>query len=243
MKAMILAAGRGERMRPLTDHCPKPLLKIAGIPLIEYHITKLAKIGVTDIVINLAWLGESIVEYLQSGEKLGVNIHYSWEKKGALETAGGIIKALPYLTQNNEPFLVVNGDIYIDYDFSTLPLLNENQEAHLWLVKNPPHNLSGDFYLSDGFVMNKSVIEANAENETADTTGLIKKCFTFSGIGLYKPSLFQKYLNKKVMPLAPILKAAMETQQVTGELLTGLWTDVGTPERLKQLNENIQGKS
>lgn len=247
MKAMILAAGRGERMRPLTDHCPKPLLKVAGVPLIEYHITKLAKIGVTDIVINLAWLGDSIVDYLQNGEKFGVNIHYSWENEGALETAGGIIKALPKLTQDNEPFLVVNGDIYIDYEFSSLPELSDEQTGHLWLVENPSHNPSGDFYLFDGVVQRKkeniTAVEANAEKVSEDAIKLTKECFTFSGIGLYKPSLFHHYLDKKVMPLAPILKAAMDKQQVTGELLTGLWTDVGTPERLKQLNENIQGVS
>ena len=240
MKAMILAAGRGERMRPLTDHCPKPLLKVAGVPLIEYHITKLAKIGVTDIVINLAWLGDAIVDYLQNGEKFGVNIYYSWENEGALETAGGIIKALPKLAEKNEPFLVVNGDIFIDYDFSSLPQLNEQQEGHLWLVDNPSHNLSGDFDLIDGVVQNKSAIETNAAE---CSTGAKKQCFTFSGIGLYRPSLFDHYLDKKVMALAPVLKAAMDKQQISGELLTGLWTDVGTPERLKQLNENIQGIS
>jgi N-acetyl-alpha-D-muramate 1-phosphate uridylyltransferase len=237
MKAMILAAGRGERMRPLTDHCPKPLLKIGDISLIEYHITKLAKVGITDIVINLAWLGDCIKNYLQNGERFGVNILYSCENDGALETAGGIIKALPLLTHENEPFLVVNGDIYIDYDFSSLPNLTQNQEAHLWLVDNPPHNLLGDFYLTEGNVQNKNSINSNAE------ANVKKQSLTFSGIGLYRPSLFQAYLNEKVMPLAPILQEAMEKQKITGELLAGLWTDVGTPERLKQLNENIQGIS
>jgi MurNAc alpha-1-phosphate uridylyltransferase len=237
MKAMILAAGRGERMRPLTDHCPKPMLKVAGIPLIEYHIVKLAKIGVTDIVINLAWLGDSVVDYLQNGEKFGVNIHYSRENEGALETAGGIIKALPNLTEGNEPFLVVNGDIYIEYDFSSLPNLDENQEAHLWLVDNPPHHLSGDFYLIDSIVHNIQMGDAEVKVEEKEQT------LTFSGLGLYRPSLFQVHLNEKVMPLAPILKTAINKQQITGELLTGLWTDVGTPERLKKLNENIQGIS
>lgn len=236
MKAMILAAGRGERMRPLTDHLPKPLLKVAGIPLIEYHIKKLANIGVSDIVINLAWLGECIADYLQNGEKFGVNIQYSWEKNGALETAGGIIKALPKLAEKNEPFLVVNGDIYIDYDFSQLPKLTEQQQAHLWLVDNPAHNLSGDFFLKDGELQNKQQAEMKGE------TALQQHCFTFSGIGLYRPSLFQAYLDNKVMPLAPILKAAMEKQQISGEKLSGLWTDVGTPERLQQLNKHIQGK-
>lgn len=235
MKAMILAAGRGERMRPLTDHYPKPLLKVAGIPLIEYHIKKLVSIGVKDIVINLAWLGDLIERYLQNGEKFGVNIHYSWEHEGALETAGGIIKALPNLTQENEPFLVVNGDIFIEYDFTNLPTLDVNQQAHLWLVDNPPHNLSGDFYLIKNHVHNKNLADTGLITEAE------KQTFTFSGLGLYRPSLFQTYLNQKVMPLAPVLKAAMDKQQITGELLSGLWTDVGTPERLAQLNEHKQG--
>ena len=237
MKAMILAAGRGERMRPLTDHIPKPLLKVAGTPLIEYHIMKLANIGVTDIVINLAWLGESIVDYLQDGEKLGVNIQYSWENDGALETAGGIIKALPKLAEKDEPFLVVNGDIYIDYDFSALPTLTKKQLAHLWLVDNPSHNLSGDFHLKAGVLQSKQQAEMKGE------TALQQHCFTFSGIGLYRPSLFDAYLNNQVMPLAPILIAAMNKQQVSGEKLSGLWTDVGTPERLQLLNEQLQGES
>ncbi|MEW6990223.1 N-acetylmuramate alpha-1-phosphate uridylyltransferase MurU [Colwelliaceae bacterium 6441] len=229
MKAMILAAGRGERMRPLTDHCPKPLLKVAGVPLIEYHIRKLANIGVKDIVINVAWLGEHIANYLQQGEKFGVNIHYSWENNGALETAGGIMQALPKLTNKDEPFLVVNGDIYIEYDFSCLPQLHENLSAHLWLVKNPEHNVTGDFCLSNGQVNN---INANQSDP---------QTYTFSGLGLYRPSIFNGYLNKKVMALAPILKAAIEKQDISGELLEGLWTDVGTPERLAQLNEQLQG--
>ncbi|MDO6447330.1 nucleotidyltransferase family protein [Colwellia sp. 1_MG-2023] len=235
MKAMILAAGRGERMRPLTDKCPKPLLCVAGIPLIEYHIKKLAKIGVSDIVINLAWLGERIVDYLQDGEKFGVNFQYSWENDGALETAGGIIKALPKLVEGNEPFLVVNGDIYIDYDFSPLPHLTEKQQAHLWVVDNPPHNVSGDFYLNDG------VLQSKQQAEWEGKTEIQKNCFTFSGIGLYRPSLFHAYLDHKVMPLAPILISAMKQQQVSGEKLSGVWTDVGTPERLQQLNMKIQG--
>jgi MurNAc alpha-1-phosphate uridylyltransferase len=230
---MILAAGRGERMRPLTDSCPKPLLKVAGIPLIEYHINKLVKIGVTDIVINLAWLGESIIEYLQRGERFGVNIHYSWESEGALETAGGIIKALPHLTHNDDPFLVINGDIYIDYDFSCLPSLAKKSSAHLWLVENPSHNLTGDFYLRNGKLQNITVLDVETD----------QKRYTFSGLGLYRPSLFKEYLNEEVMPLAPVLKTAINDQKISGELLIGLWTDVGTPKRLKELNESIEGKN
>ncbi len=234
MKAMILAAGRGERMRPLTDNTPKPLLKISGIPLIEHHLRKLAEVGITDIVINLAWLGDKIVEYFQDGSSLGVNIRYSWERGGALETAGGIIKALPLLcsssSQDNnqdEPFLVVNGDIYIDYDYQHLPQLTDSQLAHLWLVENPAHNQQGDFRLVGGNVQNLTQLNASPT-------------YTFSGIGLYRPSFFDEHLTETVVPLAPLLRKAIDKQCVAGTLLSGLWTDVGTPERLKQLDKQLQ---
>ena len=224
MKAMILAAGRGERMRPLTDHCPKPLLKVLGTPLIEHHIRKLASIGVKDIVINLAWLGDKIVDYLQNGQAFDVNIHYSWEKEGALETAGGIINALPKLTENDAPFIVVNGDIFFDFDFTCLPSLLPHQQAHLWLVKNPSHNLAGDFLLENGKITNKNGMDDNGNS------------YTFSGIGMYRPSLFLSHQNDKVLRLAPILKSAIDRKIVTAEVLQGAWTDVGTPERLASLN-------
>ncbi len=235
MKAMILAAGRGERMRPLTDNTPKPLLKISGIPLIEHHLRKLAEVGITDIVINLAWLGDKIVEYFQDGSSLGVNICYSWERGGALETAGGIIKALPLLcsssSQDNnsqdEPFLVVNGDIYIDYDYQHLPQLTDSQLAHLWLVENPAHNQQGDFRLVGENVQNLTQLNASPT-------------YTFSGIGLYRPSFFDEHLTETVVPLAPLLRKAIDKQCVAGTLLSGLWTDVGTPERLKQLDKQLQ---
>jgi len=235
MKAMILAAGRGERMRPLTDLTPKPLLKVSGIPLIEHHLRKLALVGITDIVINLAWLGDKIVEHFQDGSSLGVNIRYSWERDGALETAGGIIKALPLLcaskdhVNNNqdEPFLVVNGDIYIDYDYQDLPQLTSSQLAHLWLVKNPEHNQKGDF----------SLVDNNIQNVTQFNT---LSTYTFSGIGLYRPSFFAKHLTETVVPLAPLLREAIDDKCVAGVVLSGLWTDVGTPERLALLNKQLQ---
>jgi len=233
MKAMILAAGRGERMRPLTDHCPKPLLKVNGIPLIEYHIKKLAAAGITDIVINLAWLGQTIVDYLQDGKAFGVNIQYSWEDDIALETAGGIIQALPLLMNKpngdqQQPFLVVNGDVFCEYDFSQLPVLTPSTLAHLFLVPNPKHNLTGDFCLHSGVVTNLKM-----KSESAS--------FTYSGIGLYRVAFFQQFEQekyKKVQPLAPLLRVAAENKQITGQLLSGNWTDVGTPLRLQQLNEN-----
>lgn len=225
MKAMILAAGRGERMRPLTDHLPKPLLTVNGVPLIQYHIEKLANIGVKDIVINIAWLAEKLVEYMQDGRQFGVNIHYSKESGRALETAGGIIKALPLLAECDDPFLVVNGDIFIDYDFSSLPTLTENQTAHLWLTQNPLHNTNGDFSLIDGLVRDASNSSTN---------------YTFCGIGLYRPSFFESYLNCKVMPLAPLIRDAISENRVAGSILQGKWTDVGTPERLERLEQEIQ---
>lgn len=224
MKAMILAAGRGERMRPLTDTLPKPMLEVSNQPLLEHHIRKLVNVGITDIVINLAWLGEKIEHYFKNGEHFGANIIYSWEQEGPLETAGGIIKALPYLVASqDEPFLVVNGDIYIDYDFTHLPTLTSTQCAHFWLVENPKHNSQGDFLLDGNKVLNIGLPSSYPS-------------YTFSGVGLYRPSFFNKYLHQTVAPLAPLMKAAVKENKVTGKLLSGLWTDVGTPERLSQLN-------
>ena len=229
MKAMILAAGRGERMRPLTDNCPKPMLKVAGIPLIEYHIKNLVKAGITDIVINHAWLGSIIEEYLQDGSQLGASIQYSREGDQALETAGGIINAMAYL-QNNEdqhaPFLVVNGDIFTSFDFSTLDYLKQECLAKIWLVENPVHNPSGDFQLIDGKVSNKSDISKRSNND----------CYTFTGIGLYRPDIFKRLTNENVMALGPILRKLAQNGQLHGSLIKCNWTDVGTPERLAQLN-------
>ena len=221
---MILAAGRGERLRPLTDSCPKPLIKIAGIPLIEHHIQKLAKAGIKDIVINLAWLGEQIKAYLGNGEKWQVNISYSEETEGALETAGGIIKALPLL--GCEPFLVVNGDIYCDYDFCSMPDLASQVDAHLWLIKNPEHNLDGDFSVQKGMLANK----------TADTTN-----FTFSGMAIYRPEFFSQQVNiEQKLPLAPMLRAGAENKKISATVSECFWVDVGTQERLTKLNQTLE---
>ena len=217
MKAMILAAGRGERLRPLTDHTPKPLLQAAGKALIVYQIEALAQAGVHDIIINHAHLGEQIEQQLGSGARWGVTIHYSPESD-ALETGGGIFNALPLL--GDEPFLVVNGDIWTDYDYSQLQLA-EGDLAHLVLVKNPPHNPKGDFVLQSG-----QVVETEAAR------------YTFSGIGLYHPALFTG-CSAGAFPLAPLLRQAIGCGSVSGEFFNGNWIDVGTVQRLNQLSQML----
>ncbi|MFT5758860.1 MAG: MurNAc alpha-1-phosphate uridylyltransferase [Alteromonadaceae bacterium] len=230
MKAMILAAGRGERMKPLTDKCPKPMLTVAGVPLIEYHVVKLVKAGIKDIVINHAWLGEQIEHYLKDGSQWGAVIQYSAEQDGALETAGGIIKALPLLSDDgsDEPFMVINGDVFTDFTFENLPELADNVLAHLWLVTNPEHNVIGDFILEENLIGN---LIANQNNPT----------YTFSGIGLYRASFFNALQhnkhNQEVLALGPLLRKKATQRQISGSLLNSHWTDVGTPERLAQLNK------
>jgi len=219
MKTMILSAGRGERMRPLTDTIPKPLLEVNGKPLIIWHIEKLAKSGFKEIIINVAHLGYKIIEALGDGSKWGVRIVYSDEQnEGALESAGGIVKALALL--GSEPFLVVNADIWTDFNFNASFNLGDDL-AHLVLVKNPEHNLGGDF----GFVSNRVLSDADEK-------------YTFSGIGYYKPQIF-KHLNYGKSALAPVLRDLMRQNVVSGELLSGSWIDVGTPKRLEEINKNI----
>ena len=221
MKAMILAAGLGTRMRPLTDKTPKPLLKVGGIPLIVWHIERLAHDGFTDIVINIAHLGYQIPEALGDGSEWGVNITYSDEQEeGALESAGGIVKALPLL--GDEPFVVVNGDVWTDYDFQDHRKLADGILAHLVLVPNPEHNPEGDFALED--------------NKVVDA-----KQYTFSGIGYYSPKLFEGVPYGK-SALAPLLRAAMNEGKVTGELYEGEWLDIGTAERLELLNAQLMNR-
>ena len=248
MNVMILAAGRGERMRPLTDLCPKPLLTINEIPLIDYHLRKLAKAGITNVVINYAWLGEQIVAHCGNGDKWQMSIEYSEESTGALETAGGIIKALPLLTKNqsplsNDPFLVINADIFTDFDFKQLPTLKDDCLAHLFLVSNPEHNINGDFSMSA------------VENERSLLTNIDlvrdQQTYTFSGIGLYRPVFFagnndnnkQAVMQDKnkqsniILPLAPMLRAAAQQGKISASVIDNTWTEVGTPERLEQLNK------
>jgi|TARA_B110000438_G_scaffold295080_1_gene337521 MurNAc alpha-1-phosphate uridylyltransferase len=235
MKAMILAAGRGERMRPLTDNCPKPLLTVNGLPLIVHHIKNLVAAGIKDIVINHAWLGQKIVDYLGCGQQFSANISYS-EEPVALETAGGIIKALPMLVEHeNDVFMVINGDIYCDFNLKQLPRLGEEFNAHLLLVNNPEHNPKGDFQLVEGVLTNPK----NNHHET----------YTFSGIALYRKSFFKQDAatqestllqpvqeQQLIQPLAPMLRAGAEQGKVSASLMTNAWTDVGTPERLAELN-------
>lgn len=221
MKAMILAAGHGTRMRPLTNHIPKPLLKVGGKPLIVWHLEKLKQAGFQEIVINIAWLGEQIPSTLGDGSQFGVSIQYSDEQNsGALETAGGIIKALPLL--GNEPFLVINGDVWCDYKLSSNKPLDDNILAHLILVNNPPQHLEGDFALNSGFVNDDELPK-----------------YTFSGIAYYRPEFFVS-LSEGKHPLAPLLRETMKTKQVTGELFKGDWRDIGTPERLLELDNDLK---
>jgi len=222
MKAMILAAGLGERMKPLTLHTPKPLLKVAGKHLIEYSIESLVSAGITDIVINYAHLGEQFPKALGSGDKYGANISYSSEDDGPLETAGGIINALPLL--GDEAFIIVNGDIWCDYPFEKLV---QNQKAyesslcHLVLVSNPEHNEHGDFALDAGALSEQGEI----------------KC-TYSGIGVFHPQLFSG-LDVQTMRLKPLLQKAIDLNKATGEIYTGDWSDIGTVERLNDLSNQL----
>lgn len=218
MKAMILAAGRGERMRPLTDLAPKPLLRVGGKPLIVWHLERLAQAGVKDVVINHAHLGAQIESALGDGSQWGLHIQYSPEKV-ALETAGGIANALPLL--GDAPFLVVNGDVFTDIDFATLKLDPPNL-AHLVMIDNPPQHMAGDFVLL---------------NEKVTLEGVKK--LTFSGIGVYHPDLFASVVRGEAAKLAPLLKAAMAQGLVSGNHHQGEWHDIGTPERLHALDSQL----
>ncbi|MDQ5909392.1 MAG: Mannose-phosphate guanylyltransferase [Pseudomonadota bacterium] len=216
MKAMILAAGRGERMRPLTDHTPKPLLPIAGKPLIVHHLEALRAQGIIEVVINTGHLGEQLLAALGDGQRWGMQIDWSPEPPDALETGGGIFQALPLL--GAKPFLVINGDIWTNYPFSQLST-DPPGLAHLVLVNNPPHHPKGDFALAE----NGKVTEAGAPR------------WTFSGISVLRPELFVGCEPGR-FPLGPLLRRAMTTGQVSGEFYSGEWRDIGTPQRLAELN-------
>jgi MurNAc alpha-1-phosphate uridylyltransferase len=225
-KAMILAAGRGERMRPLTDHTPKPLLEAGGKPLIVWHIERLRGAGFTELVINHAHLGHRLEEALGDGAALGVRIAWSPEA-AALETAGGIRHALPLL--GGAPFVVVNGDVFCDADFTALRSAAQDLEAdgplaHLLLVDNPEHHPEGDFRLDpDGRI--------HADGQPR---------LTFSGLGAYHPALFADLADNTPAKLAPLLREAMNAGQVGGRHHTGRWIDVGTPQRLAELDRELQ---
>lgn len=223
MKAMILAAGRGERMRPLTDHTPKPLLEVGGKPLIVWHIERLVRAGITELVINHAHLGAQLETTLGDGSRYGAHIDYSAEGT-ALETAGGIAYALPLL--GDAVFAVVNGDVYCDYDFSQLDLhatQMTNDMAHLIMVDNPPHHPNGDFALSAGRISHASY-----------------PLLTFSGIGLYRPELFATIVRGSKAPLAPLLREQIALGKVAGSHHRGTWVDVGTPQRLSELDAQLR---
>ncbi|MCH8543906.1 MAG: nucleotidyltransferase family protein [Alcanivorax sp.] len=233
MKAMILAAGLGTRMRPLTDHTPKPLLQVGGRSLIEYHVRALAAAGVRDLVINTAWLGAQLEQALGDGSQFGVRI--AWSREGEpLETAGGIRRALPMLCdgeQDDAPFVVVNGDIWTDFDFARLPgalLADMKTLAHLVLVDNPPQHEGGDFYLAAG-------------GQVHDNPPAGGQRLTFSGIGVYRPSLFRR-LHDGSARLAPLLRDAMAAQAVSGSHHRGRWYDVGTPARLHELDQQLRNE-
>ena len=216
MKAMILAAGRGERMRPLTDYTPKPLLPVAGKTIIEHTINQLVAAGFDDIIINHAHLGQQIADHLGDGSRYGASIRYSAEGEQGLETAGGIINALPLL--GDDVFLVVNGDIATDFPYAELK--NRTVDlAHLVLVDNPEHHSQGDFALDN----------------TGQVNGTDPELWTFSGIGLYRAELFSN-MPVGSSKLGPLLRQAIAAQRVTGQKFAGFWMDIGTPERLQALD-------
>ncbi|CAK0772398.1 N-acetylmuramate alpha-1-phosphate uridylyltransferase [Gammaproteobacteria bacterium] len=219
MKAMVLAAGHGERMRPLTDHTPKPLLKVGNQTLIEYHLYGLASAGFEEIVINHGRLGEQIESFLGDGARYGLRIEYSAEGVQPLETGGGIFRVLPILGEL--PFLVVNADVWTDYPFEKLKnALNPTDLAHLVLVDNPPQHTNGDFSLANGRVGEE-----------------IANRFTFSGIGVYRPELFAN-CELGAFPLAPLLRKTMAKDRVSGEHWAGEWQDIGIPARLEALRNH-----
>lgn len=233
MKALIFAAGLGERMRPLTDHTPKPLLSVAGKPLIEWHLQRLAAHGVRDVVINTSWLADQFPQQLGDGSRWGLRLHFIHEGPVPLETGGGMFNALSLL--GDAPFIAVNGDIWSDFDFAQLPALPAGQ-AHLVMVNNPEHHPRGDFILGrDGQL-----------HDVGDAPRL-----TFSGIGVYHPALLQGWQavigeaegSAQTPPrfkLAPLLRAAMTRDAVSGQHHAGRWTDVGTPQRLQQLDAELR---
>ncbi len=223
MRAMILAAGLGTRMRPLTLETPKPLLPVAGKPLIQYHIERLVKAGITEVVINHAWLGEKLEAYVGDGSRFGAKVTWSAEAE-PLETGGGIFKALPQLSEDGSPFILINGDVFTNYPFERLLNHNipEDWLAHLVLVPNPEHNPGGDFQLQENHVF-----------ENGDD------CLTFSGVSVLSPVLFDSCSAGK-FPLAPLLRSAMQSGQVSGDFFSGYWRDIGTPERLQEVSEDIE---
>lgn len=229
-QAMILAAGEGTRLRPLTLETPKPLVEVGGQPLIVWHIKALRAAGITDITINASWLADKLVETLGDGTQYGVTIHWSVEDDAPLETAGGIFQALQTGKLRDEPFILVNSDIWTAYDFTQLRdyTLGADQRAHLLLIDNPEHNNGGDFAINNGLASEQAIGDADK--------------YTFAGISVMSPRLVDGLVSGQPAPLAPLLKQAMIKFQITAEVITDNWIDVGTPERLTQVNEFIESK-
>lgn len=227
-QAMILAAGKGTRLRPLTLETPKPLVEVGGQPLIVWHIKALQVAGVTDITINASWLADKLMTSLGDGTQYGVNLHWSVEDDEPLETAGGIFQALQTGKLKNAPFILVNSDVWTTYDFTKLQnyKLGNNQLAHLLLIDNPTHNSGGDFAINNGLASEQAVAEVDK--------------FTFAGISVMSPQLVDGLVQGQPAALAPLLKQAMIKFQITAEVIKDNWIDVGTPERLEQVNEFIK---
>ncbi len=231
MKALIFAAGRGERLKPLTNHTPKPLVVVRDKPLIQYHIEALLAAGISDLVINVSWLHQQIIDFVTNLMKLDdyktANIQFSIEADQPLETGGGMLKAMPMLISdqhNPEPFVVVNADIFTDFDFSKLQSLPPDNLVNLVLVNNPKHNPLGDFSL-DSFT-------GNLQLKTPDL-----EAFTYAGIGLFHQNILKPPYHEKVFSIVPHIKAAIQDQQATGQIHQGMWHDVGTIQRLNELNQ------
>jgi MurNAc alpha-1-phosphate uridylyltransferase len=222
MRAILLAAGRGERLRPITDTAPKPLARIAGRALIEYHLENLVRAGIAEAVINLSWLGGQIRAALGAGERYGLRIRYSEEGPVPLETGGGIARALPLL--GPEPFLVVNADVWTDLEFATLRAVPAGADACIVLAPNPEHHPEGDFALRDG-----TVLEAGADR------------LTYTGIGLYRPEFFSGWPQER-FPLRPLLRRASAAGRLRGQVYRGEWFDAGSPERLAWLDAHVRAK-
>lgn len=229
-QAMILAAGKGTRLRPLTLETPKPLVEVDGQPLIVWHIKALKAAGITDITINASWLADKLMDVLGDGSQFGVTLHWSPEEGEPLETAGGIFQALQTGKLRDAPFILVNSDVWTTYDFSQLTSyeLSADQRAHLLLIDNPEHNDSGDFAIHNGLASEQAIGDGDK--------------YTFAGISVISPRLVDGLVSGQTAALAPLLKQAMIKFQVTAEVITDNWIDVGTPERLEQVNRFIQNK-
>ena len=228
MQAMILAAGKGTRLRPLTLETPKPLVEVGGQPLIVWHIKALQAAGITDITINASWLADKLMETLGDGSQYNVKLHWSVEDDEPLETAGGIFKALQTGELQDAPFILVNSDVWTMYDFTQLQryTLSADQRAHLLLIDNPEHNSSGDFAVNNGLASEQAIGDADK--------------YTFAGISVMSPRIVDGLVAGQAAALAPLLKQAMMKFQVTAEVIQDNWIDVGTPERLIQVNDYIE---